>query len=120
MDFEREILNGLNAGIQKAIETQLSGYNSPLVQMIAEVMEKNHQSIVDKMNSAFSYALKNPYFETTLKTEFNRKVAKSLLSGLEGTVEKAAAAFKQDPTIRSKMILAIQAIIEKSDEKETP
>lgn len=115
MDFEREILNGLNGGIQKAIESQLSGYNSPLAKMVSEVMEKNRGSIMGKMNAAFSYVVENPEFEATLKDEFNRKVAKSLLSGLEGTVEKAATAFKQDPTIRSRMILAIQAIIEKKE-----
>lgn len=115
MEFEREILNGLNDGIQKAIKEQLSGYNSPLTKMIESVMNNNRDSIIGKMDSALKAVIENPEFESVLKEEFNRKVAKTLLSGLEGTVEKAANAFKQDPTIRAKMVMAIQAIIEKKD-----
>lgn len=112
MDFEKEILNGLNDGIQKSIKEQMGGYNSPLTKMIESVMDKNRESIMNKMDSALKTVIENPDFKSALIEEFNRKVAKTLLSGLEGLVEKAANSFKQDPTIRAKMVMAIQSIIE--------
>lgn len=115
MDFEREILNGLNDGIQKSIKDQMGGYNSPLTKMIESVMDKNRESIMGKMDAALKSVIENPDFKAALVDEFNRKVAKTLLSGLEGLVEKSANAFKQDPTIKAKMVMAIQAIIEKKE-----
>ena len=112
MDFEREILNGLSDGIQKSIKDQMGGYNSPLTKMIESVMNDNRESIMGKMNDALKTVIEKPDFKAVLVEEFNRKVAKTLLSGLEGLVEKAANSFKQDPTIKAKMIMAIQAIIE--------
>ena len=115
MDFEREILNGLNDGIQKSIKDQMGGYNSPLTKMIESVMNNNRDSIMEKMDAALKSVIENPDFKAALVDEFNRKVAKTLLSGLEGLVEKAANSFKQDPTIRAKMVMAIQSIIEKKE-----
>ena len=115
MDFEREILNGLNDGIQKSIKDQMGGYNSPLTKMIETVMNDNRESIMGKMDAALKSVIERPDFKAALVEEFNRKVAKTLLSGLEGLVEKAANSFKQDPTIKAKMIMAIQAIIEKKE-----
>jgi len=112
MDFEKEILNGLNDGIQKSIKEQMGGYNSPLTKMIESVMNNNRESIMSKMDIALKSVIENPDFTVVLVDEFNHKVAKSLLSGLEGLVEKAASSFKQDPTIRAKMVMAIQSIIE--------
>jgi len=118
MDFEREILNGLNDGIQKSIKDQMGGYNSPLTKMIETVMNDNRESIMGKMDAALKSVIENPDFKDALVEEFNRKVAKTLLSGLEGLVEKAANSFKQDPTIRAKMVMAIQAIIEKKEAEQ--
>jgi hypothetical protein len=41
-----------------------------------------------------------------------------MVGKLEGAVEKAVDTFRQNPTLRSEMILAIERIIEKTNENE--
>ena len=53
-------------------------------------------------------------FEKTIKDEFRHKVAKSLVSKLEGTVEKAVERIRQNEILRSELILAIEKIIKKN------
>ena len=83
--------------------------------MIESVMNNNRESIMGKMDAALKSVIEKPDFKAALIEEFNRKVAKTLLSGLEGLVEKSANSFKQDPTIRAKMVMAIQGIIENKE-----
>ena len=111
MDFEKEILIAVNTGIQKIISDRISGYNSPFNIMIDSVILSNKETIVSKMDSALKSVISNPEFDIILKEEFNRKVAKILLSSLEGAIEKVANTFKQNPTLKARMILAIQQII---------
>jgi len=113
MNFEQEIMNAVTDGIKKTISERMSGYNTPMEKMVASVMEKNSKSIIEKMDNALKSVIDNPEFEAVLKEEFNRKVAKTLLSSLEGAVEKSANAFKSDPTLKAKMVIAIQEIINK-------
>lgn len=50
-------------------------------------------------------------FEKSLKEEFNKKIAKNLVWFLEWQIEKSTQAIKQDPTIRSRMIIALENIV---------
>jgi hypothetical protein len=112
MDFEKSILDNLNDGIARVVKEKLGGYDSPLIKMVEQVADGHRQEILSKLNDAFKSCLENPNFEKVLKEEFNRKVAKILLSSLEGSVEKAANVFKSDQTLRAKMIVAIQEILD--------
>lgn len=51
-------------------------------------------------------------FRAILVQEFQHKVAKRLVSDLEGSVDKATNAFRNDPTRKARMILALETIIE--------
>ena len=55
--------------------------------------------------------LKDNEFHRTIKMEFRHKVAKNLVGELTGSIERAVNLFKQDPTLRAKLILAIEQFI---------
>lgn len=102
--------------VAKHISDRLN-YNQVLGNMVGEALEDNRDKIQTILNETLNGVIANPVFKKTVKEEFERKVAKSLVGHLEGAVEKAANVYRQDPTLKSRMILAIENIISKA---ETP
>jgi hypothetical protein len=86
-------------------------YNRTLISMVEEALESQRPEITTILNETLASVVTNPDFKITIKEEFQRKVAKSLVGHLEGAVEKAANVYRQDPTLKSRMILAIENII---------
>lgn len=81
--------------------------------LVDEVMQED--GIRDKLKSfvreCLSFVKGDKLFEKMVKEEFQHKVAKSMVGKLEGTVEKAVDAIRQDQTLRAEMILAIEKIV---------
>lgn len=111
MNFEQQVLDSLKKGISEVIVSKLGGYNSPLDGIIKDVFEAEKRSVTDILKSIFQEVIGSDEFKATIKEEFQRKVAKNLVGMMEGQVTKAADALKQDPTMKSRMILAIEKIV---------
>lgn len=111
MDFEKQVIDSLKKGISEVIVSKLGGYNSPLDGIIKDVFETEKQAVTAILKSVFQEVIGSDEFRATIKEEFQRKVAKNLVGLLEGQVEKAANALKQDPAMKSRMILAIEKIV---------
>ena len=111
MNFEQQIVDSLKKGLSETIVAKLGGYNSPLDNAIKEVFESEKQDVIAILKSVFQEVIGSEEFKVTIKEEFQRKVAKNLVGMLEGQVQQATNALKQDPTMKSRMILAIENII---------
>ena len=111
MDFEQQVLSALKKGISEVIVSKLGGYNSPIVAVIKDVFESEKQAVTNILKEVFQEVIGSDDFKATIKEEFQRKVAKNLVGMLEGQVAKAADALKQDQTMKSRMILAIEKIV---------
>lgn len=111
MDIEKQVLDSLKKGISEVIVSKLGGYNSPLDGVIKQVFESEKEAVVSILKSVFQEVIGSDQFKATIKEEFQRKVAKNLVGMMEGQVTKAADALKQDPTMKSRMILAIEGIV---------
>lgn len=111
MNLEQQVLDSLKSGLAQVIKEKLGAYNSPLDGVIKQVFESEKEPIVDILKSVFQEVIGSDEFRRTIKEEFQRKVAKNLVGMLEGQVTKAADALKQDPTMKSRMILAIEKMV---------
>lgn len=111
MDIEKQILSEIRNSISDAIKTKLGGYNTPLDGAIKSVFESQKDDVIAILKSVFQEVIGSDEFRATIKEEFQRKVAKNLVGMLEGQVTKAADALKQDPTMKSRMILAIEQMV---------
>lgn len=111
-DLERQVLNQVQSSIAKAIDSELVGYNKPLSKIAEKVINNNFDEVYAIMNDAFKKVVRTKEFKDTILTEFEHKVAKLLVGQMSGYVEKAVNSVKQDPTLKAKMILAIENIIE--------
>ena len=85
-------------------------------ELVTRVMnEPESQKKLEKfVRSALSFLQNDKVFEKSVVEEFQRKVAKSLVGKLEGTVEKAVDKLRQNEVLRAQMILAIEGIINKA------
>ncbi len=96
---------------EKVIERFSSSYNSPLNKLIDECFTE-HEGILRKIvQDTLTGVFGDVQFKVIVKEEFMRKVAKNLIGKMEGTVERAADKLRQDETLKARMILAIENII---------
>ena len=111
MEFEKEVMKIAKASILKAVGDHLSTWNRPLVKLTEEVIEENKKELKEIIDQAFKEVVSGDFFKKQIKDEFGRKVAKNLVATMSGEVEKAVNVFKQDPTLKPKLISALDEII---------
>ena len=111
MNIEQQVLDTIKKGLSEVIITKLSGHKSPIDEVINTVFESERGEIIDVLKTTFREVIGSDEFRATIKEEFQRKVAKNLVGMLEGQVQSAANALKQDATMKSRMILAIENIV---------
>lgn len=91
------------------------GYSRTLHDMVDNVLTKHQDEIENTIDEALATVIGDKKFKATIIEEFQHKVAKNLVGKLEGTVEKAVETYRQNPTLKSKMILAIENIIKEAE-----
>lgn len=96
--------------IRKQVADKMN-YNRVLLSMVEEAMENQRSQIMEVLDDTLTSVVSNPEFRATVKAEFQHKVAKTLVGKLEGTVEKAVEVYKQNPTLRAKIIIAIENMV---------
>lgn len=106
-DVSEIVFDALNIKIGE----RLDNYSSPLNKIIDDVVLEESEKIRGICRKALTTVISDKSFEKNIKEEFQRKVAKSLVGKLEGSVEKAVEVLRQNPQMRAEMILAIEKII---------
>ena len=86
-------------------------YSSPIIPIIKEVIDENRDKIKQTFQEALDMSFNDSEFQKIMREEFKHKVAKNLVGSLEGEVERAVSAIRQDQTMRARMILAIEKLI---------
>lgn len=97
--------------ITAKITSKLEGYSSPLEKIVNDVVLENEPKIRAVVTEALNTVFSDDKFSGLVKEEFQRKVAKNLVGKLEGAVEKSADKLRQDESVKARMILAIEAIV---------
>lgn len=115
MELEKLILKQAKESVAVGIKTALEGYNSPLNKLVVSVVSENEKYLKEIVSSVFTKIINSEGFKDSVNTAFKHKLAKILVSKLEGSVEKAVTTLRSDPVIRAKMVLAIENIINESD-----
>lgn len=109
--LEKDILAAAQAAIAKAIAESLGRYNSPISALCDSVVQAHKGELKEIFENNFAAVVKSKEFAEAVKNAYQHKLAKILVSKLEGSVEKAVDTLRSDPTIRAKMVLAIESIV---------
>jgi len=104
--LEKEILNQVKDAIAKSIVAALAGYNSPLNKMIEVVIARKHNAIELMLERAVDEALTGD-LKADLQTACSHKLARVLISKMEGEIEKRANDLRANPEFRAKLTVAI-------------
>ena len=111
---KKVLIQLVNDMLEKKVVEQIgSGYSNPLQEMVNEVIRDNADNLKSKISVMLAGVFDDKDFTKIVNEEFKHKVAKSLVGKLEGTVERSVEALRQDPTIKAKMVLAIENIVNK-------
>ena len=81
------------------------------------VMSERRGDLERFLGECLDSVLASPEMRTTLLEEFRHKMAKKLVADLEGTVEKATNAYRQNPTLKARLVVAIENIITEEEKK---
>lgn len=111
-ELESQILTAARDGIHKAIESCLGGYNSPLHKVIEQVCTARGDLLKTLVDDAFSEVLSGSLREG-LKQALSHKLAKILVSKMEGEIEKRVNDLRSNPTTRATITLAVEQAIKK-------
>jgi hypothetical protein len=101
------VRNALNAGIVKTLD---SGYNQPVTKLVEEVIAKHRAEFVAHIEALVTGALSGAEFDAVVREEFNRKVAKLLITKCSGSIERSVSDVLSDPARRARIVLAVEAI----------
>jgi dihydroneopterin aldolase len=77
--------------------------------------EENKVHISEFVHEALGNIFTDKKYRRIIIEEFEHKVAKNLVGKLEGHVEKAVEVLRNDPTLRARMIIAIENIVKESE-----
>ena len=104
------VRGALYDAIRKALET---GYNTPVNVMVTACIERHRKAIETQIDKIIvdALVLDNPEFQGQLREEFRRKVAKILISKCEGSVQQAVGDVMRDPVRRSRLIVAVEGVL---------
>jgi hypothetical protein len=98
--------------IDEAIKSVLTGYNSPLTKLVAEVVTMHSGELKSLISDSFSKVIKTDEFKQSIANAFSHKVAKTIISNNDGLFDKVSNELKQDAMFKAKMVQAVANVVE--------
>ena len=109
--LESEILKTAQMAVGEAIHTNLTGYNMPLQKLCNAVVDEHSNELKAIIEEAFTRTITNKDFKIAVNNAFTHKLARVLVDKMDGALEKRINELRSDPTIKAKMILAVEQAI---------
>jgi len=119
MTFDTDELKGIIAQALKEKVSSAINYGE-IHKLVDDVLMERKAEFDGLLNEMFDAFFQDADVREALLDEFKHKVAKTMVSKLDGAVEKSIAKYRQDPTTNARMILAIEKIITEAEHDEQP
>lgn len=110
--MEDEIMKTVDASLSKALEAALTGYNSPLTKYATNVVEKYKTEIESIFSEVVGEAIKTDEFKARVREVLIGKIAKTMIAGVDGSIDKTVNLMKQDQVFRSRLTLSINGLVD--------
>lgn len=108
---EKDVIGVVRDALMSKVAEVMNGYSSPLNGIVTRVISQHEEELSRIVREALALSLKDKQFVSDVNEQFKHKVAKVLVGKLEGAVEKAADRLRADPTLRARLIIAIEDLI---------
>jgi hypothetical protein len=111
-ELETKVWNAAQQAVYDAIKQRMnSTYDNPLAKMIDGVVSNRAEELRGMMDELFTAAIRSDNFKQAASEQLAHKVAKCLMSKMEGAIEKAANTLRSDPGTKARILLAIEKIV---------
>ena len=112
LSLEDEVTKAVHSSITKAFNDALGGYNSPLQKYALNVVSKYQASIESVFDEVVKEAIQTDEFKQRVREVLLHKIAKTMISGIDGSVDKTVNQMKQDSVFRSRLTLAVNGLVD--------
>lgn len=112
IQFENEILKAVDASLSKALSEAMTGYNSPLTKYAQNVVAKYQTQIEAIFDNVVKEAIATDDFKQRVREVLLSKIAKTMISGVDGSIDKTINLMKQDAVFRSRLTLSVNGLVD--------
>lgn len=112
VNLEQQILETAQNAINTAIAQSLTGYQSPLIKLVTNVVDENSKELRQLISDSFTHVIRTDEFKNSIISAFSHKVAKTIISNNDGLFDKVSNELKQDSIFKAKMSLAVSNVVE--------
>lgn len=112
LSLETEVVNAAQNAITTALATAMTGYGSPLTKYATNVVAKYQNSLEAIFDDAVREGIKTDEFKARVRDVMITKIAKTMISGVDGSIDKTINLMKQDQVFRSRLTLSINTLVE--------
>lgn len=112
IQLEEEIMKAVDAAMSKALSEAMTGYSSPLVKYAHNVVAKYQTQIEGIFESVVQEAIQTDDFKQRVREILLNKIAKTMISGIDGSIDKTINLMKQDAIFRSRLTLSVNTLVD--------
>jgi len=113
LSLEKEVIYSLNDSLKIAFQKALSdSYNSPLKKYADNIVIKHQVAIEKIFDTIVTEGISTYEFKESVRITFLNKLSKTVVSGIDGSLEKTINLMKQDSIFRSRLTLAVNTLVE--------
>lgn len=116
--LEHEVLAAVQASIFKALSESMTGYSSPLVKYAQNVVQKYQTEIEGTFDDVVKEAIRTDDFKIRVREVLLNKIAKTMISGVDGSIDKTINLMKQDAIFRSRLTLSVNSLVDEFLQKK--
>lgn len=112
LSLETEVINAAQSSIAQALATAMTGYNSPLIKFATNVVNKYQSTLESLFDEAVKEGIQTEEFKIRVREVMISKIAKTMIAGVDGSIDKTIHQMKQDPIFRSRLTLAVNGLVD--------
>lgn len=112
INLENEIMQAVDKSISKALAEAMTGYNSPLVKYAQNVVQKYQSQIEGIFSDVIQEAIQTDDFRQRVREVLLNKIAKTMIAGVDGSIDKTINLMKQDAIFRSRLTLSVNGLVD--------
>lgn len=110
-DLEFQVLKATKGAIHSAVQNELVGYNKPLSKLCNQVIEQHKTEFASIIDGEITALFSSDDFRSELRDALKSRMAKLLVSTIGGEIEKRVNDLKANPTMRAKITLALNQMV---------
>jgi len=110
--LENQVISSVSSAVHKATTEALSGYNGVIQKYATKAIEPFESQIISIFSNCIKESITSGEITKLAKTELLHKIVKTVISGIDGSVDKVITQMKQDSIFRSKLTLFVNQLVE--------